>query len=195
MSSPAVTDTRNQTDRPIAPLLADRWSPRGFDASHEIARDDLLSILEAARWAPSAGNTQPWGFIAALRGTPQFDQIVAALADFNQAWTPRASALIVFASLPERAGRMTAWVDYDLGQAAAHASMQAEYLGLRVHQMGGFAADAIREAFDLPPGVLPRSVMAIGRHDDSDDVPARIRQRDASERVRLPLSDLLIHRA
>lgn len=100
MSSPAVTDTRNQTDRPIAPLLADRWSPRGFDASHEIDRDDLLSILEAARWAPSAGNTQPWGFIAARSGTPEFDQIVAALADFNQAWTPRASALIVFASCP-----------------------------------------------------------------------------------------------
>ena len=85
MTLPTLTDVRNRTDVAIAPLLAERWSPRGFDADHQIDRDDLLSIVEAARWAPSAGNTQPWAFIAARRGTAEFDSIVTALAGFNQA--------------------------------------------------------------------------------------------------------------
>ena len=160
MTLPTLTDVRNRTDVAIAPLLAERWSPRGFDADHQIDRDDLLSIVEAARWAPSAGNTQPWAFIAARRGTAEFDSIVTALAGFNQAWTPAASALIVFAAVPERAGKMAAWVDYDLGQAAAHATMQVEYLGLRAHQMGGPSASSTppptsprRSASAIPPSV------------------------------------------
>ncbi len=192
MTLPTLTDVRNRTDAALAPLLAERWSPRGFDADHQIDRDDLLSIVEAARWAPSAGNTQPWAFIAARRGTAEFDSIVTALAGFNQAWTPAASALIVFAAVPERAGKMAAWVDYDLGQAAAHATMQVEYLGLRAHQMGGFKPDAIREAFNLPAGVVPKTVMAVGQFDTSADVAPEIRQRDTAERGRLPLTDLLI---
>ena len=161
MTLPTLTDVRNRTDVAIAPLLAERWSPRGFDADHQIDRDDLHSI-------------------------------VTALAGFNQAWTPAASALIVFAAVPERAGKMAAWVDYDLGQAAAHATMQVEYLGLRAHQMGGFKPDAIREAFNLPAGVVPKTVMAVGQFDTSADVAPEIRQRDTAERGRLPLTDLLI---
>ncbi|MGI5951102.1 MAG: nitroreductase family protein [Brooklawnia sp.] len=186
-----ATEVRNQTLHPIAPRLAQRWSPRGFDEAAEIDRDELLSIIEAARWAPSAGNTQPWSFIVARRGTGQFDAIIGALAGFNTSWTPAASALIVFNSVPERAGKMTRWIDYDLGQAAAHATMQAEYLGYNVHQMGGFDPEAIANAFDLPPGVTPTSVMAIGVHDASEAVAADIRARDAAERSRLPLDEVL----
>lgn len=192
MTATTSNEVRNRTDVAIAPLLAERWSPRGFDTGHQIDRDDLLGVIEAARWAPSAGNTQPWAFIAARRGTPEFDKIIAALAGFNQAWTPRASALIVFATVPERAGKMTAWVDYDLGQAAAHATMQVEHLGLRAHQMGGFDPEAIRAAFNLPDGVLPKSVMAIGAEDASEAIAADIRQRDEAPRARLALKDLLI---
>ncbi len=187
-----LADARNATDVQIAPVLSDRWSPRGFDDSHVIDRDDLLSIVEAARWAPSAGNTQPWAFIAARRGTPEFDAIHASLAGFNKDWTPRVSALLVFAAVPERAGKMNRWVDYDLGQAAAHATIQAEHLGLRAHQMGGFDPDAIRAAFDLPEGVNPTTVMAIGLPDTSDSVPEAIRQRDAAARDRLPLGDVVV---
>lgn len=126
--TPAATATRNATDLPIAPLLAQRWSPRGFDADHVINSDELACIVEAARWAPSAGNTQPWAFAAARLGTEAFAAIHATLAGFNQVWTPAASA---------------------------HATAQVEHLGLNAHQMGGFDADALRTALDLPEGVRP----------------------------------------
>lgn len=183
---------RNATRTPIAPRLAARWSPRGFQAAHEISQDELLSIIEAARWAPSAGNTQPWAFVAAKRGTPDFDAIVATLAGFNQSWTPSASALMVFAAVPERAAAMPNWVEYDLGQAAAHATAQAEFLGLSVHQMGGFDAQGLAGALGLPENVNPVTVMAIGAYDDSEAVQSDIRQRDGAERDRLPLEEVLI---
>lgn len=187
-----ATTARNATDLPIAPMLAERWSPRGFDATHTLDRDDLMSIIEAARWAPSAGNTQPWAFVAARRGTPAFEAIRGTLAGFNQAWTPAVSALLVLATVPARAGRMQAYTAYDLGQAAAHANAQVEYLGLNAHQMGGFDREAMRQALDLPEGVQPMTLMAIGRHDDSDAVDPAIRERDAAPRTRLPLGDVLI---
>ena len=121
MTQTAGTQFRNVTGTPIAPVLADRWSPRGFDKTHEISQDELLSIIEAARWAPSAGNTQPWAFIAARRGTPEFDAIASALAGFNKIWAGSASALIVFSAVPDRGGKMTRWINYDVGQAAANA--------------------------------------------------------------------------
>lgn len=192
MTTQYLADAPNTTSVSIAPILAERWSPRGFDELHTIDRDELLSIIEAARWTPSAGNTQPWQFIAARRGTPEFDAIVGTLAGFNQVWAPRASALIVFVSAPARAGKMPRWAEYDLGQAAAHATIQAEHLGLRVHQMGGFSAEAIRTAFHLPRDVTPVSLMAIGSHDFSDEVPSAIRERDAGQRTRLPLTELLV---
>lgn len=189
----SLTEVRNATELPIAGILAGRWSPRGYDANYVIETDELHSIIEAASWAPSAGNTQPWAFIAARRGTAEFDAIIASLAGFNSAWTPAASALIVFCSVPERAGKMTRWVEYDLGQAAAHASLQAEHLGLNAHQMGGFDPEAIRAAFNLPAGVTAVSVMAVGLHDSSDAVAQDIRQRDAGKRDRLPLKQLLLN--
>lgn len=190
--TPTETTVRNPTDRPIAPPLAERWSPRGFDATHTMERDDLLSIVEAARWAPSAGNTQPWAFVAARRGTDAFNAVLDTLAGFNQAWTPAASALVVFAVDPERAGRMQAFVAYDLGQAAAHATAQVEHLGLNAHQMGGFDAEALHSALDLPEGVRALTVMAIGRYDDSDAVVPAIRERDAAPRTRRTLDDVLV---
>lgn len=189
---PTATSVRNATDTTIAPQLAERWSPRGFDATHTIEREDLLSVVEAARWAPSAGNTQPWAFVAARRGTPAFEAIQGALAGFNQIWAPAASALLVFAVVPERAGRMQAFSAYDLGQAAAHATVQVEHLGLNAHQMGGFDRDALHAALSLPEGVQPVTVMAIGRHDDSDAVAPEIRERDAAARTRLALDDVLV---
>lgn len=187
-----ATPARNLTRTPIAPLLADRWSPRGFDENHQISRDDLLSIIEAARWAPSAGNTQPWAFIAARRGSAEFDAIAAALTGFNQVWAARSSAFIVFSTVPARGAKMPRWVEYDLGQAAASATVQAEYIGLSTHQMGGFSADAIRSAFNLPEGVNPTTVMALGVFDDSESVPDEVQQRDLAERHRLPLDQVML---
>ena len=178
--------------QPLAPVLAERWSPRGFDANAELDAHQLRALLTAALWAPSAGNSQPWRLLAARRGTEAFDAIAATLGGFNRAWAPRASALIVFAVDAHRDGAPLRWAEYDLGQAAMSVTVQAAHLGLHVHQMGGFSVEALRDAFALPAHLEPVTVMAVGRFDDSDDVPDDIRARDAGERTRRPLEELLL---
>lgn len=189
-----VRAPRNATSVPIHAPLADRWSPRGFDADYAVSEEDLKALGEAARWAPSASNLQPTRFIVAARGTETFDKILAALMDFNQAWTPRASLLIVAVAELERDGKRLRWAEYDLGQAVAHLSVEAQSRGLHVRQMGGFHVDALRETFDLGPALEPVSVVAVGKAAAGDDVPESIRQRDAAPRTRRALDELTIVR-
>ncbi|MEA5155362.1 nitroreductase family protein [Raineyella sp.] len=185
---------RNTTSVPIHEALARRWSPRGFDAEYVLPEEDLTALGEAARWAPSAGNRQPTRFIVAARGTESFDRILGALMGFNQAWTPRASLLIVAIAELERDGKPLRWAEYDLGQAVAHLSIEAESRGLHVRQMGGFRVDELRAAFDLAPELEPVSLVAVGKLADAEDVPEAIRERDAAPRTRRDLAELTIVR-
>jgi len=185
-------EARNATSVPLLGALADRWSPRGFDGTFDIAADDLTALGEAARWAPSAANSQPSRFIVGRRGTPTFDTIQSALRDFNRAWTPNAAVLIVAVAQTSRDGVPLRFAEYDLGQAVAHLTIEAQARGLSVRQMGGFDADRVREGFGLPPELLPVTVVAVGRHDASEAVPATIRARDAAPRARLSLDDLAL---
>lgn len=187
------TNPRNATSVPLQDQLADRWSPRGFDADHVISEEDLTALGEAARWAPSANNAQPTRFIVSRRGTASFDKIHAALKDFNRGWTPRAAALIVAIAETEREGKPLRWAEYDLGQAVAHLTVEAQARGLHVRQMGGFDVDQLRASFDLAPELVPVSVIAVGRHDDSEAVPAEVRERDSAPRVRRELTTLALH--
>jgi nitroreductase len=147
----------------VHPLLAERWSPRGFDRAHEIGGEALAALLEAARWAPSAGNSQPWRFLVTRRGEPAHDRLFAALAPGNQAWAGAASALILVAARTAGdEGRPQPWALYDTGQAVAALVTQAQADGLAVHQMGGFDTDAVRAAgrsrggaADQAPGQRP----------------------------------------
>lgn len=180
----------NATSVPIAEQLAHRWSPRGFDATHHVSDEDLAALGEAARWAPSAGNSQPARFVVARRGTPTFEKIHGALMGFNQSWTPRASLLIVALAETHRDGKPLRWAEYDLGQAVAHLTVEAQNRGLHVRQMGGFKADRMSEAFDLPAELLPVAVVAVGRHDAGEHLPADVRERDAAPRGRRALEAL-----
>lgn len=182
--------SRNQTATPIVDVLANRWSPRGFDTAHEIGDDEVAALIEAARWTPSANNTQPWRFAVAHRGTERFAEIAAALAGFNQSWAPASSVLVVAFAETERDGRPMRYAEYDLGQAVAHLSLQAESMGLNVHQMGGFDRDAIRLALEAPQSLTPMTVIAIGRHYEAAD--AAIRERDAAPRVRRPAWEITL---
>jgi len=181
------------TTVPVHPLLAERWSPRGFDQEHELGDVDLAALLEAARWAPSAGNSQPWRFLVTRRGEPGHDRLFAALAPGNQAWAGAASALIlVAASTAGDDGRPQPWALYDTGQAVAALVTQAQADGLSVHQMGGFDTDAVRAGFGLSDSLTPVVVLAIGRHDGQAGLPEPLAARETAPRTRRPLSDLLL---
>ncbi|RNE67255.1 nitroreductase family protein [Cryobacterium tepidiphilum] len=191
-----ITDTVNRsadTEAPILPILAERWSPRGFDAEAVIDEDTLTTILEAARWAPSASNIQPARFIVARRGSSAFDTIHDALAGFNRAWADAASVLIVgVAELNIDAERENPWAKYDLGQAVAHLSIQAQHEGLHTHQMGGFDPAALGAAFDLSDDQAVVTVTALGMLGDPELLPEELRKRESAPRTRKPLSELLL---
>src|SRR6476469_6208288 len=177
----------------VHPLLAERWSPRGFDRAHEIGDEALTALLEAARWAPSAGNSQPWRFLVTRRGEPAHDRLFAALAPGNQAWAAAASALILVAARTAGDdGRPQPLALYDTGQAVAALVTQAQADGLSVHQVGGFDTDAVRAGFGLPDSVTPVVVLAIGRHDGQAGLPEPLAARETAPRTRRPLSDLLL---
>jgi nitroreductase len=189
---PVVTPTTTI----LHPLLATRRSSRAFDEAHELADDRLVALLEAARWAPSANNSQPWRFGVARRGEPAFDALVDALMPGNQLWAARAAALVLVAAADvDAAGRALPWARYDVGQAVAHLSVQAQAEGLLVHQMGGFDPDAAAAAFDLPAAVTPVVVAAIGGHDPDADLPAPLAERELAPRTRTGLDELLLRPA
>ncbi|MGO1545594.1 MAG: nitroreductase family protein [Gulosibacter sp.] len=187
-----ITVPRNATATPIAEVLENRWSPRGFDATHEVSEEQINALMEAARWSPSAFNKQPWGFIVGRRGSENFSKIFESLAEFNQLWNANVSALVVALARTEIDGEPVVNAHYDLGQAVAHLSIQAETLGLQVHQMTGFDVNKIAEQFVLPAGYAPYTVISVGQHADNESVPEKIRERDASPRVRNDLDQVLL---
>ncbi len=188
------TTTRTaDTSLPLLPVLAERWSPRAFDTEAVIDETKLTAALEAARWSPSANNSQPWRFIVARRGTAAFDTIVANLMGFNQVWAGAAGALVVaLAEVVDAEGNERRWATYDVGQAVAHFSVQAHHEGLHTHQMGGFDAEGLRAAFDLDQRFAPVSVTAVGMLGDVDALPAPLRERELAPRTRNALDDLLV---
>ena len=181
------------TTVPVHPLLAERWSPRGFDRAHEIGDEALAALLEAARWAPSAQNSQPWRFLVTRRGEAAHDRLFAALAPGNQAWAGRASALVLVAARTAGDdGQPQPWALYDTGQAVHALVTQAQADGLAVHQMGGFDTDAVRAGFGLADRLTPVVVLAIGLSGDTAGLPEPLAARETAPRTRRPLSDLLL---
>ncbi|MBD7957522.1 nitroreductase family protein [Microbacterium sp. Sa4CUA7] len=190
-----MTDTLDRaatTEAPILDILTTRWSPRIFDATAPIDEAALASALEAARWAPSANNSQPWRLIVARRGTSAHTDILNTLMGFNQAWAGAASALVVFATETARDGSPLPWAAYDTGQAAAHFTIQAHAGGLHTHQMGGFDREALAAVCGLAPGMLPVTVMAVGELGDIAAAPDALRERENAPRVRRPLTEMLL---
>lgn len=161
----------------LHPLLAARFSTVAFDPSHELTDAEEDVLLEAARWAPSAGNSQPWLFHFRRRGSPGHDLLVARLAPSSARWAPAASALVV--NLAHRSVEGTDWqfsefADYDLGQAVAHMTIQASALGLSCRQFRAFDLDGLTRDLAVPDGWAVVTMTAIGRPlDDAPDRPRR----------------------
>jgi nitroreductase len=165
-----------------------------YDRNHVIPPADLCAILEAARWAPSAGNSQPWGFIVGLRGDETHRKIVEVLSAANQAWAPAASVIIItLHQVATDFDHEIAYSDYamfDLGQAVAHITVQARSMGLQVRQFGGFDHRAANEVFGVPPHWAATTGIALGlpaTHGEETSLPGWVQQRSRLPRERLPL--------
>ena len=188
-----LTSRKADTTAPLIHPLVERWSPRAYDPTAEVSTDVLRTILEAARWAPSANNSQPWRFIVARRGSDAFTTVHDALLGFNQAWADSAAVLIVnIAETADAEGKPRPWARYDLGQAVAHLTVQAQHEGLHTHQMGGFDAARIAQAFGLGDNLEVVSITAIGVLGDVDTLPEPLREREVAPRLRKPLDELVV---
>lgn len=175
---------------PIHPLLRDRWSTRLLDRTHVLADAELDTLLEAARWAPSAGNSQPWAFLVARRGDTAHQQLVPTLSRGNSTWVPTASAVLVsvhrIGDDEDPALTYSDYAAYDLGQSVAHLTVQAQSMGLAVHQFAGFDHDAVTELFGVPAAWKVTTGVAVGRYADPAVVPADpgLLEREQRPRVR-----------
>ena len=176
----------------LHPLLASRWSPTTFDTAHELTAAEVELLLEAARWAPSAGNSQPWAFVVGRRGDDTHRRLVRHLAGSSARWAPTASLLV--ANLAHRLVEGTDWeysefALYDLGQAVAHMTLQARALDLHVRQFRAFSREGIAAEFAVPGHWEVTTLSAVGRvvptGSGKGSPPA-----SGSRRERRPLDDL-----
>jgi nitroreductase len=182
-----------QTAVPIHPLLAARHSTRAFTPGVDLTDAQVAALLEAARWAPSAGNTQPWRFLLARHDTGEFKRVLETLNPGNRDWAANASALLVAVRTDVNAKGPLSHAAYDLGQAIAHLTFQATAEGLTVRQMGGFDAAALAAEFELAEALVPTTVVAIGLPGDPADLDEAVAGPDRAPRARIALDDLLIH--
>ncbi|MDE0205140.1 MAG: nitroreductase family protein [Candidatus Tectomicrobia bacterium] len=184
-------DKRASTTYPIVDLLANRWSPRAF-ADRAIPADVLGSLFEAARWAPSSRNLQPWHFVTAERHRDPdgFARILKTLVGANRSWGKPASVLLIAVTepKPENVKGGNTYAYYDVGQAMAHLSIQAMSCGLYIHQMGGFRRDMAQELLEIPDRYEPVVSAAIGYLADPSILSETMRERELAPRDRHPLS-------
>jgi nitroreductase len=188
-----MNNKKAATDYPIQHALADRWSPYGFEA-RPVTEADLCSLFEAARWAASSYNEQPWNYIVATKENSQeFEQLLSCLVEANQAWAKAAPVLVlgvVSLRFAKNAKDNRAAV-HDLGLASGNLVVEATARGLSVHQMIGILPDKAREVYQIPEHFEAWTAMAIGYNADPTNMPAALKERDMAPRQRRPLRDFV----
>lgn len=183
---------RAPADHPLLDAIAARWSPRAFDPDRPLTEAEMLPLLEAARWAASSSNLQPWRLAWALRGEPAFDRLLGSLNPGNAAWAHRAGALLLGCAVADKPkGRgPNRHAAHDLGAALAQMAVQAAANGIGMHAMGGFDIEAARSAMAVPEGVEPYTAVALGWPGDPALLDADRRARENAPRERLPLAEV-----
>jgi nitroreductase len=173
-------------------LITERWSPVAFD-SRPVSRDKIELLIDAARWAPSGNNGQPWRFIYSMAGTPEYTPMFDLLNRGNRVWAGTAPLLMislaqVISTYKDRPNRLAL---YETGMAVANLLLQATYMGLFVHQMAGYDRKQAREVLELPERYEPAAMMAIGYKGDPGQLPPDEAERETRERKRLETAALL----
>lgn len=180
-------------DHKIQPVISERWSPYGF-ADRPVAASDLSSLFEAARWAASSYNEQPWSYIVATRENPEeFARLLSCLVEPNQAWAKFAPVLAIGVINHQfaRNGKTNRAAPHDLGLASGNLLVEATARGLFVHQMIGILPDRARELYQIPEHSEAYTALAIGYEGVSPGLPDEVKKRDHGPRQRKPLSQFV----
>lgn len=182
-----------ETSVPIHQILSERWSPRAFD-SRPVEPEQLRSLFEAARWAASSFNAQPWYFIVATRDDAEsFRKVLESFVEFNHSWAKAAPVVgISVARLNfEHNGQVNRHAFHDVGQAAANLAAQASAQGLQVHQMAGILPEKARELFGIPPGYEAVAGFALGYPGSPESLSQQLKERELAQRTRKPLASFV----
>jgi nitroreductase len=188
MKNPAPTEV------PIHEIVRHRWSPRAF-SEKIVAPEVLRSLFEAARWAPSSSNVQPWAYIVGTKDEKEnFEKVLSTLVEFNQGWAKNAPVLAVSVAQVKNAkdGSPNRWAFHDVGSASAQLTTEASTRGLYVHQMAGLDPEKARRVFQIPEGWEAVAAMAIGYPGDPATLPEKLRERELAPRTRKPLSEFVM---
>lgn len=185
-----MIDKPADTQYPIDNMIRQRWSPLGF--SNRLVEQELLcTVLEAARWAASSYNEQPWSFIIATKDNEaEFERLLSCLAEGNQEWARNAPVLMLSVARLhfERNGVENRHAFHDVGAAAATLAIQAAALGLFIHQMAGFDVEKARELFSIPAGYQPVALIALGYQGEPQTLSEKLQQREVAPRNRKVLA-------
>ena len=185
MDNPALTAY------PVIPVIANRWSPRAFDAERLLDAQTVGSLFEAARWAPSSGNEQPWRYIVGLNFNEAHRAVLDCLAEGNRLWAANAPLLFVAVSKTTRNDRPNPHFAHDVGASLENLFLQAIDLGLHCHYMAGFSADRVRQNFGVPDGFESVTACAVGYWGNLDQLPDELKQREQRKRERKPFSEFV----
>ena len=189
--SEQVAKTRKSNHK-INPIILNRWSPRSM-SGEEITDEQLMALFEAARWAPSSYNNQPWRFIYAKRNTKHWDAIFNLMGDFNKSWTKNAAALIVIVSKNtfDHDNKPSVTHSFDTGAAWENLALQAEDLGLVSHGMQGFDYGKAKNDLAIPEGYSVEALVAIGKKGRKEDLPKELQDKEMPSQ-RKPLKDIMM---
>lgn len=189
LEKPAITQA------PLTEVIARRWSPRAIDPNRPVSREQLLALLEAARWAPSCFGDQPWRYLLWDRFTDPGDwqQAFECLAEGNRIWVKHAPILLLSVATPNfgHNGKPNRWAQHDTGAASENLVLQAVALDLVAHQMGGFDAEQAKARFGIPADHHCMAMIAVGHPGAVDNLPADLREKELAPRERKPLDEII----
>ena len=184
------TINKRTTEYAINDIFLNRYSPRAM-SGESITKEELMTLFEAARWAPSSSNTQPWKFIYAVRDTDNFKEFLSFLMDGNKVWCEKASALIVTISKnTNKDGKPLGTHSFDAGSAWENLALQAADMNLFAHGMAGIFYDLIKEKLNIPEDYTVLMMIAVGKHGKIEDLPEPLQSREAPS-DRKPLEEIV----
>ena len=191
MQKPAITEVA------ISENIANRWSPRAFDATKVVTQQQIIALCEAARWAPSCFGDQPWRYLVWNKNSDEsvWQQAFDCLADSNKTWVINAPILILACADTLFGHNQTPnrWAQYDTGAASLNLCLQATHMGMAAHQMGGFNSDLVREKFAIPAQITLMAMIAVGYAGDANTLPDDLKARELADRKRKPITEIFFN--